>query len=119
MQAIMALEISAMAVLLENSESAIVSDWEKTQIMSSLNNLRPTVWFMAEDIYIIISLAFVMLGAVTARHSLWLRPWVPDQSSKQGWCRIPFEWSLFGDKFHTEIARVTTEKYSSIAQDRR
>lgn len=96
-------------------------DEGQSEALALIRLMKTASSFLSEaSIDIIRSLARLMLMSVTARRALWLRPWNADSSSKQAWCRIPFEGvSLFGDKLDSAISKATGGKSGFLPQDRR
>lgn len=104
----------------DNIEVALRRGLDTDQIVKALDELKLASDFIAEAaIDTLKCSARAMLYSVTARRALWLKPWSADPSSKQTWCRIPYDGkALFGEKLDTAINRVTGGKSGLIPQDR-
>ncbi|XP_073465175.1 uncharacterized protein [Aquarana catesbeiana] len=76
---------------------------------SPIQEIRLASAFLREaSVDVIRLVARVMLKALSARHALWLSPWLADAASKQAWCQIPFEGtSFFSNMLDSAITRVT------------
>lgn len=90
-------------------------------MVSALQEITLAGDFVAEaSVDIIGTSARAMLASVTSRRALWLKPWVAAPASKTNWCKIPYDrTSLFGEKLHSAILKVTGGKSGLIASDKR
>ena len=110
----------AMEVWADDIDASLRSTSEELARSSSIHGLRLALAFLGEaSLNIIHLVARIMLSSVTAKRTLWLRPWVADPAFKQAWCRIPFEdSSLFGNKLDSAITRAKGGKSGFLLQDR-
>lgn len=99
----------ALEAWIEGVESAVSNNLNKVEILDMLKNLKlSSAFFVETSLDVIKSLSRTMLASVTGRRALWLRPCIADPSSRQGWCKIPFEGQcLFGNKLDMAIAMAT------------
>lgn len=105
----------------DNIETALRQDVPKEDIIKALEELRLSADFVGEAAIDTIRCSCrSMLHSVMAKRALWLTPWRADLTSKQNWCKIPFDGkALFGDKLEKAISRVTGGKSGMLPQDRR
>ena len=110
----------ATRVWTDNIETALRAGIDTEEVIKALDELKLASDFMAEAaIDVLRSSSRAMLYSITARRALWLKPWAADPSSKQSWCRIPYDGkALFGEKMDSAISRVTGGKGGLIPQDR-
>lgn len=104
----------------DNIETALRQGVGSNEIIKALDELKLASDFMAEAAIDVLKCSSrAMLYSITARRALWLKPWSADPTSKQSWCRIPYNGkALFGDKMDAAITRVTGGKSGLIPQDR-
>ena len=110
----------ATKVWADNIETALRAGIDSEEIIKALDELKLASDFMAEAaIDVLRCSSRAMLYSITARRALWLKPWAADASSKQSWCRIPYDGkALFGEKMDSAITRVTGGKSGLTPQDR-
>lgn len=104
----------------DNVETALRQGVGSEEIIKALDELKLASDFIAEAAIDVLKCSSrAMLYSITARRALWLKPWSADPTSKQSWCRIPYDGkALFGEKMDTAITRVTGGKSGLIPQDR-
>ncbi|XP_040186348.1 uncharacterized protein LOC120936046 [Rana temporaria] len=105
----------------DNIETALRQNVPTEDVIKALEELRLSADFVGvAAIDTIRCSARSMLHSVMAKRALWLKPWSADLSSKQSWCKIPFDGkALFGDKMDNAISRLSGGKSGMLPQDRR
>ncbi|XP_068136407.1 lamina-associated polypeptide 2-like [Hyperolius riggenbachi] len=104
-----------------NIEEAVRADADKEAIIKALDDFNLTADYVGEAaVDIIRCTARTMASSVVAKRALWLKSWSADQSSRQEWCKIPYDGdNLFGKELDSAIQRVTGGKSGLLPQDRK
>lgn len=97
----------------DNIKTALRQGVGSEEIIKELDELKLASDFMAEAANDVLKCSSrAMLYSITPRRALWLKPWSANPTSKQSWCRIPYDGeALFGDKMDAAITRVSGDKW--------